>query len=47
VEDVPRETPPELSARLGSLEDRVAVGFESIEAAIEQLAAQLPHRDAR
>lgn len=37
----------QIARRLGSLEDHVAQGFEAVEAAIEQLAAELRRRDAR
>jgi len=37
----------EIADRLGSLEGQVAQGFEALEAAIEQLAAELRRREAR
>lgn len=37
----------QLESHLAALEGKVADGFEAIEAAIEQLASQLPHRGAR
>jgi len=46
-EEDERQADQEIVDRLGSLEERVADGFEALEAAIEQLASQLPHRDVR
>lgn len=37
---------PDLARRLEALEERVALGFEAIEAAIEQLTGQLQRPDA-
>lgn len=45
-EETIRET-NRLADRLEALEEKVADGFEAIEAAIEQLAEQLRHRDVR
>lgn len=42
----PRIDPEDLLSRMEALEGKVATGFEALEAAIEQLAAQLPRRDA-
>jgi len=42
-----RQAEKVIADRLGSLEEKVADGFEAIEAAIEQLASQLPRQDVR
>lgn len=48
VEDAdPRDEARRLEGRLESLEEQVSVGFESLEAAIEQLVEQLRRRGAR
>ena len=46
-DDSTLEEERKIADRLEALEEKVALGFEAIEKAIEKLAEQLPHRDAQ